>query len=290
MAYTARTRIREVNEDPVFRGVGASIFPRDSWHVQGDTLGTLDLAWYSCIRPEMTVEICNYLHDEALLGRTIFYPIYSTEEMVEDPDKRGCGLFFRGKAGAPTAVCCAGGGFAYVAAIHDAMPHALTLSERGINAFALIYRPGAQTACEDLSRALAFLFGHAGGLGISVEGYSLWGGSAGARMAAWVGSLGTAAFGEKALPRPAAVIMQYTGYSEVRTTDPATYSCVGTQDGIANWRTMDRRMKALRKLGTPAEIEVFPGLHHGFGLGTGTVAEGWLDRACDFWLQQRGRL
>lgn len=29
--------------------------------------------------------------------------------------------------------------------------------------------------------------------------------------------------------------------------------------------------------GTDAEIEVFEGLPHGFGLGEGTVAEGWFD-------------
>jgi hypothetical protein len=33
-------------------------------------------------------------------------------------------------------------------------------------------------------------------------------------------------------------------------------------------------------------IEVFPGLSHGFGLGTGTVAEGWIDNAVVFWEKQ----
>ena len=33
-------------------------------------------------------------------------------------------------------------------------------------------------------------------------------------------------------------------------------------------------------------IEVFDGLPHGFGLGTGTVAEGWLDNAVAFREQQ----
>lgn len=31
------------------------------------------------------------------------------------------------------------------------------------------------------------------------------------------------------------------------------------------------------------KIEVFKGLSHGFGLGEGTVAEGWIDRAISFW-------
>ena len=165
----------------------------------------------------------------------------------------------------------------------DSFPHALELSKKGYNAFALIYRPGAQTACEDLARAIAFIHEHAEELQVDVSDYSLWGGSAGARMAAWLGSYGTESFGENTYPGPAAVIMQYTGLSEVYGNEPPTYNCVGTRDGIASYRTMQARIDAIKANGTDAEIEVFQGLSHGFGLGTGTVAEGWLDNAIVFW-------
>lgn len=102
------------------------------------------------------------------------------------------------------AVCNAGGAFAFVGAMQDSFPHALALSKQGYNAFALIYRPGAQAACEDLARAIQFIFVHAEELEVNTDGYSLWEGSAGARMAAWVGSYGTAALGAKDLPQPAA--------------------------------------------------------------------------------------
>ena len=52
---------------------------------------------------------------------------------------------------------------------------------------------------------------------------------------------------------------------------------------IANYRIMQRRIEAIRQQGTPAEIDIYPGLAHGFGLGEGTVAEGWLDHAVTFW-------
>ena len=184
------------------------------------------------------------------------------------------------------AVCNAGGGFAYVGAMHDSFPHALELSKKGYNAFALIYRPGTQTACEDLARAIAYIHDHADELEVDVEGYSLWGGSAGARMAAYLGSYGTAAFGERKYPQPGAVIMQYTGHSEMLGTEPPTYACVGTNDWIASYSTKERRIERIRHNGTDAEIEVFEGLPHGFGLGAGTAAEGWLDRAADFWERQ----
>ncbi len=167
--------------------------------------------------------------------------------------------------------------------MHDSFPHALELSKRGYNAFALIYRPGYDTACEDLARAIAFIHDNAQELEADVSGYSLWGGSAGARMAAWLGSYGTESFGEDAYPRPAAVIMQYTGLSEVTGNEPPTYNCVGTDDGIAPYGVMQRRINRIQADGTDAMIEVFPGLSHGFGLGEGTVAEGWLDNAVNFW-------
>lgn len=66
-------------------------------------------------------------------------------------------------------------------------------------------------------------------------------------------------------------------------TEPPTYACVGTNDGIADYRTMQNRIDRIRAQGTDAEIEVFDGLPHGFGLGTGTAAEGWIDRAVSFW-------
>ena len=162
------------------------------------------------------------------------------------------------------------------------------LSKRGYNAFALIYRPDAQLACEDLARAIAFIHEHAAELQIDTKNYSLWGGFAGAQMVAWLGSFGTENFGEKKYPRPVAVIMQYTGLSEVFGNEPPTYNCVGTHDGIANWRTMDAWIKKIRANSMPAQIEIFDGLRHGFGLGEGTVAQGWIDHAINFWIQNTG--
>ena len=102
-------------------------------------------------------------------------------------------------------------------------------------------------------------------------------------MAAWLGSYSTAAFGEGDYPRPAAVVMQYTGHTDYTADDPATFACVGESDGIASWRTMQRRLEAMSELGIATEFHHYPGLRHGFGLGTGTVAEGWLDQAVAFW-------
>lgn len=282
--YTVDSKISDVMSDPAFGDYGRLLFPADGGYWSGDTLGNLSLVWYNNIDPDTTVDIVNTLHDRAAAGETVFYDIYTDEEKKEDFDKEDTGLFFfRGKKGAKTAIVNAGGGFVYVGAMQDSFPVSLALSRMGYNAFALIYRPGAETACEDLSRAVAFLEEHADELGIDMTDYSLWGGSAGARMADWVGTYGTAEFGEKSYPKPAAIVMQYTGLSEVTGEEPPTYACVGTSDGIASYRTMQDRIAAIRANGTNAEIDVFPGLRHGFGLGTGTVAEGWISHAVEFW-------
>ena len=285
--YTGDTRILEVINDPAFENYGRLIFPVDSGYYSGNTLSDLRMTWYNYIDSDKTVEIANYLKTQVSAGETVFYDIYTEDEKAADPTKRDTGLFFfRGKPGEKFAICNAGGGFAYVAAMHDSFPHALELSKQGYNAFALIYRPGRETAYEDLGRAISFIFDHAEELGVDTDGYSLWGGSAGARMAA---TLGNAAYlrqysGRSDLPQASAVIMQYTGYTDASENDAPTYACVGTSDGIANWRTMQSRLDTLTaSYGIDTEFHPYENLPHGFGLGTGTAAEGWIDDAIAFW-------
>ena len=286
-AFTRESKIEDVKHDPVFGSYGRLLFPVEDAYYSGDTLEDLGLTYYSHIDPDETVEIVNTLRARAKAGQTIFYDIYTAEEKAADPAKEDTGLFFfKGTPGEKFAICNAGGAFAYVGAMQDSFPHALELSKKGYNAFALIYRPGAQTACEDLARAIRFIFDHADELEVDTDCYSLWGGSAGARMAAWLGSYGAEAFGGGDLPRPGAVIMQYTGLSEYSESDPPTYACVGDRDGIANWQVMQARLEAMQQAGIDTEFHVYSGLGHGFGLGTGTSAEGWINDAVPFWEKQ----
>ena len=194
-------------------------------------------------------------------------------------------FFFRGKPGAPFAVIAPGGGFAYVGSLHEGFPYAVEISNRGYNAFVLKYRVGrgGSVATEDLAAALSFIIRNAGALGVATTEYSLWGSSAGARMAAAIGSHGTARFGGLALPKPSAVVMAYTGHSEYSADEPPTFVIVGEQDGIASPAVMERRVAALRRAGTDVEYHRYRGVGHGFGLGVGTTAEGWIADAVRFW-------
>ena len=281
--YNRQSRISDVMADPSFGDFGRLLFPVNSGYYSGTTLESLRLTLYNYIDPDKTVEIVNTLKSRADAGQTIFYDIYTDAEKKSDPAKKDTGLFFfKGNAGSQFAICNAGGGFSYVGAMQDSFPHALDLSKKGYNAFALIYRPGWDTAMEDLARAIKFIHEHASELQVDVIGYSLWGGSAGARMAATLGSYAT----DYGVPRAGTVVMQYTGHSDWTKSDPPTYACCGTSDGIASWSGMKRRLDAMSAAGIPTEFHAYEGLPHGFGLGTGTVAEGWIDDAVAFWKAQ----
>jgi acetyl esterase/lipase len=110
-------------------------------------------------------------------------------------------------------------------------------------------------------------------------------------MAANIGSNGAGGFGGGALPKPAVVVMAYTGHSQVASHEPPAFVVVGEEDGIAPPATMERRVTALRAQGTRVEYHRYEGLGHGFGLGTRTSAEGWVKDAVRFWtdVTQRGR-
>ena len=49
---------------------------------------------------------------------------------------------------------------------------------------------------------------------------------------------------------------------------------------------MKQRIDRLDSFGIATEFHSYKGLPHGFGLGIGTVAEGWFDKAVAFWERQ----
>lgn len=278
---TIHSTIADVLTHPAFDGFSRYILPLE-WGYDADMqLSNVSqlLPYHNYIDAERCVGYINQMIDSVATGRRIYY----------DLGREDAGLFFfRGRPGAPFAVICPGGGFSYVGSIHEGFPHALVLSQMGYNVFVIQYQTGsAQIACEDLAAGIEYIFRHATELQVDTAGYSVWGSSAGARMAAYIGSYGTAAFGVAQLPHPSTVVMAYTGHSEYTRQDPPTYAVVGSNDVIANPNTMRHRTEALQAIGIPAEFHLYPNLRHGFGLGIDTSAEGWIDGAVRFWEENR---
>lgn len=286
---TADHTILDLLNHPAFAGFGRLLLPWDDRSYDNRmrlrNLGSL-LPYHSHVNPATVVSALNHMIDDVNNGNTIFYEFYTEEEKKEQRARSNTGLFFfRGKPGAPFAVVAPGGGFSYVGSVHEGFPYAVAISKQGYNAFVLRYRAGAggAVATRDLAAAVSYVFRNAKALGVGTESYSLWGSSAGARMAAAIGSHGVARFGGDDLPKPSAVVMAYTGHSEYSANEPPTFAVVGEHDGIAPPSVMEGRVAALRRAGTEVEFHRYSGLGHGFGAGTGTSAEGWLERAVRFW-------
>ncbi len=285
---TIDASLRDVLSHPAFAGFGHLILPWDDRAYDGSmrlrNIGSL-LPYHSHVNPGDVVAALNRMIDDARNGKTIFYDFYTTAQR-QQASRQNTGLFFfRGRPEAPFAVISPGGGFSYVGSVHEGFPYAAAISKKGYNAFVLRYRAGCggAIATQDLAAAISFIFRNAEMLGVSTDDYSLWGSSAGARMAAAIGSHGVAHFGGDDLPKPSAVVMAYTGHSDYSSDEPPTFVVVGEQDGIAPPSAMERRIAALRRVGTEVEYHKFKNLGHGFGLGTGTSAEGWIDDAIRFW-------
>jgi acetyl esterase/lipase len=288
--------IRDVLNHPAFAGHGRLILPWDDRAYDEDTrlsnIGSL-LPYHSHVSPDVVVGALNHMIDDVNSGKTIFFDFYTQAQKRAEPSKEQTGLFFlRGKVGAPFAIVAPGGGFSYVGSVHEGFPYAVEISRKGYNAFVLKYRAGqgGAAATRDMAAAISYIFKDAGTLGVSTKDYSVWGSSAGARMAATIGSHGVAELGGNSLPKPSAVVMAYTAHSEYSSDEPPTFVVVGERDGIAPASSMERRIAALRKAGTLVEYHKFGNLGHGFGLGTGTSAQGWVADAIRFWekLMQRG--
>jgi acetyl esterase/lipase len=281
--------ILDLLNHPAVAGFSRLLLPWDDRKYENSMrLRNIDalLPYHSHVDPATVVDGLNHMVDDVARGRTVFYDVYTQDEKKTEPAKSHTGLFFfRGKPGAPFAIIAPGGGFSYVGSVHEGFPYAAAISKRGYNAFVLKYRAGAggEAATRDLAVAISYVFRNAQILGVGTQGYSLWGSSAGARMAAAIGSHGVRRFGGDDDPKPSAVVMAYTGHSDYSSREPPTFAVVGDQDDIAAPSVMERRVAALRKAGTTVEFHRFRDVGHGFGSGVGTSAEGWLERAVRFW-------
>jgi len=280
--------ILDIVNHPAFSGFGERLLSRDDnsayYNMRISNAASL-MPYHQNVNPDVIVNALNYMIDEARKGKTIFYDFYTTQQKRTDPAKENTGLFFfRGKPGAPFAIVCPGGGFSYVGSLHGGFPLALEISKKGYNAFVIRYRIGGErVACEDLAAAIAYVFTNSRTLEVNKENYSLWGGSAGGRMAARLSSYGTAFYGEKDYPKPAAAVIFYTGDSNFTVNNPPTFSVLGERDNIANPAVMEQRINDMKAAGIDAEFHLYPNVGHGFGLGVGTTAEGWLNNAVRFW-------
>lgn len=287
------SKIFDVMAHPAFYGKGRLLFPWDGQEQYRDDMTMFDVPqmhlWHTNMDVYEMVSGVNRMIDDYNDGRQVLYDIYTEAEKKEDASKRNTGLFFfRGKPGAPFAVVCPGGGFRYVGSLHEGFPVAMEINKSGYNAFVLKYRTDcwAEDVSEDLIAAVRYIQKNAPELEVGKENYSLWGGSAGARLCSYVTYSGNRFLRPEMKLHPAADIIAYTYFDfapRFSSDDPAGFFIVGTHDWLVPVEATMKNANGLRKAGVNVEVHTPKYAEHGFGVGNGTSAEGWIQQAVRFW-------
>jgi acetyl esterase/lipase len=285
---TTNNLVSELVNHAAFRGYGEHLLP---WEDNSKYMTTplkhvgMLMPYHSNVKPQVVVDALNYMIDQVSEGKTIFYNFYSERQKKDDPAKANTGLFFfKGKPGAPFAVVCPGGGFSYVGSLHEGFPLAVEINKKGYNVFVIRYRVNSgMKATQDLAAALTFINDHATELEVDTKSYSLWGGSAGARMVGDIALSGVNYYGGKIMAKPSTAVIAYTGHSTYSSDFPPTFITVSANDPIANVSVVERRVESLKNAGVKVEYRRYESAGHGFGTGVGTDAAGWMEHAIDFW-------
>ena len=220
----------------------------------------------------------------------------------------------------PVAVICPGGGYRRVCSFVEGYPYAKKLNRMGYHAVVVYYRvnvlakyPAPQ---DDLARAVKELHDHAEEWNLDMQGYSVWGSSAGGHLAASFGTenMGYSRYG---LPKPGALILTYPvvtmgtkthegsrnfliGESaqeqtvaftsvekQVTGAYPATFLWWGSSDSCVDPENSKMLRAALEAQGVPCRCIEYAGVEHGVGIGTGLACEGWFEEAVAFWMDHR---
>jgi acetyl esterase/lipase len=223
----------------------------------------------------------------------------------------------------PFALILPGGGFMVVATIGEGLPIALELQKQGIASFILNYRVGMQYKApehtQDIAQALRFICDHAAQFGVKADDYTVIGFSAGGHLA---GLWGGEKYGYRRyhLPKPGALMLSYPfitfeftneviemvkntllglDASPEREADcdlrnhidadyPPCYLWTCKDDELIPVAGSDALARKMDEERIPGQYTVFEKGGHGIGLGTGTTAEGWLDKAVGFWKSMPG--
>lgn len=221
----------------------------------------------------------------------------------------------------PFALLCPGGGYYMVCSFIEGKPIAKKLNEMGISVFILYYRVKKKALypapMDDLAQAVREIHSRAEEFQVDTEHYSVWGGSAGGHLAASFGTdnMGYLKYG---LPKPGALVLSYPVVTmrkelthagsrdlllgktpskeqeefasverHVTAAYPPTYVWCGDADDVVPPENSKMLADALESAGVPVRFDIFPGVGHGIGPGAGTAAEGWVEKAVDFWNAQR---
>ncbi len=282
---------------PGLEGLGEEVLP-----LGNDLLRTVTGPWKLKVmipflgKHEPTVvDGLNYAIAAAETGTSQFISYYSAEDKAADPAKEDTGLlYYKTAEGAPFVIVAPGGGFTMLGVASSAYPYAQPLQEHGYNVFILEYRvgvydgeedkiPASDRAAEDMVAAVTYILDNADVLGVSADNYLVLGSSAGGQVTARY--CAEREYETLGIPAPAACIMLYPAncqrYSYTGCTVPM-YITVCEDDPQINVAGLDAAVAAMEAAGMDVSYNKFATGGHSFGIGVGTPAEGWMERALEF--------
>ena len=220
--------------------------------------------------------------------------------------------------GAPFVLLFPGGGYGDVCSLVEGYSTALKLNAAGYNVFIVNYTVGKMKSpaepAEDVASALSYLFAHCPEWNVATD-YAVCGFSAGGHLVATWGTK-TLGYPKYGLKKPEAVIVCYPvitmgefthagsrknllgvhaqdketqdAYSMEKQVDeecPPTFIWQCKNDSVAPFQNSLLMKESLQKHGVPCELMAVEGTVHGWGAGVGTPAEGWMEKAVQFWKQ-----
>ena len=261
----------------------------------------------------------NRLQELAGADGDFVFRVYAPEEIAEDPAKQDALVFhFPVKEKTPFAVVVSGGAYTSVCNVSEGFAVAARLNELGYHAFVVNYRTQGQPPLmpkpiNDLARAVGFILEYAASFNIEKE-YFITGYSAGGNLVNLfcTENLGYRQYG---LTAPKACFPVYStvdvDFAHTRKPDrfyrsrfgkrysnqvfedydivrhlagfPPAYLVHCKDDPTVPCEQSEKLAAALEREGIPHRLELGEKGGHGFGVGTGSSVEGWLDRAVAFY-------
>jgi len=238
--------------------------------------------------------------------------IYSPSEIENDKSKAAVQVLkYKKTDSKKVAVIIPGGGYSDVCSYSEGWPVAQEMWARGYNCFVLYYRvfPDAvmPKPIEDVARLVKYIIENYSDL--DIENYLLMGFSAGGHLAGiWATKQGYLRYN---LPKPkylsltypvidlslkkgvskinclgencsAEALVKYSVQTNVDENYPRTYLWQGKNDQCIMFGNSVIMDKVLTENKVKHKYVVYDDTCHGFGVGIGTCAEGWIDDMVNF--------
>lgn len=186
-----------------------SILPEQPWEYASWTLRQ-----YTGDTADDAVAGLNLIIDNYNKGIQVTYPLYTPEEIAQDPTRADAELYYfpAQQPGTKYALLLSGNMLERSAKVDECCSAVSQLHEMGYAAFILRYRIGHELKdnanYDDLVRAVAFITENAGDLGVQAEDYALVGFSSGGQLCGMFGTerMGYTNYG---LPEPGALLLAY---------------------------------------------------------------------------------